>query len=306
MSNKVAPTKTFVSFSSSAIPWPTTPRAYKDTFLNRSNILTQVAFFQNLPSRRSPTSSNIIYLSPTRIVKFGRTVHLAEASALRLVAASTSVPVPKVYCAFRNEKSGKSYIVMERIDGEMLGQKWGQMSEVEREGILGQLKEMWEELRGITNERPGTVCATDGGTLHDHRIWGAAGAKGMGPFKTEGEFNLFLRNGIESTENMEEGEEKRDIERLIEMHREQEGRHLKTVFTHGDVSVSNILVKGGKVVGLIDFEMAGFYPEYWEYTTAMNSNYIKGWTEEISKFLTPYPRELDMDDLWRKNFCDGP
>jgi fructosamine-3-kinase len=79
-------------------------------------------------------------------------VHLAEASALRLVAASTSVPVPKVYCAFRNEKSGKSHIVMERIDGEMLGEKWGKMSEVEREGILGQLKEMWVELRGIVNE----------------------------------------------------------------------------------------------------------------------------------------------------------
>ena len=116
---------------------------------------------------------------------------------------------------------------------------------------------MWEELKGIVNERPGTVCATDGGTLQYHRIWGAAGAKGMGPFKTEGEFNFFLRDGIESTENMEEGGVKRDIERLIEMHREREGRHLKTVFTHGDVSVSIILVKGGKVVGLI---WRGFTP----------------------------------------------
>jgi len=98
----------------------------------------------------------------------------------------------------------------------------------------------------------------------------------MGPFRTEREFNLFLRNGIESTENMGEGEAKRDVERLIKMHWEEEKRQLKTVFTHGDISVSNILVKGDKVVGLIDFEMAGFYPEYWEYTTAMNSNYIKG------------------------------
>ena len=53
------------------------------------------------------------------------------------------------------------------------------------------------------------MCAADWGTLHDHRIWGAAGVKGMGPFKTEGEFNLFLRNGIESPENMEEGGKKR-------------------------------------------------------------------------------------------------
>ena len=115
-------------------------------------------------------------------------MHLAEASALRLVAATTSVPVPKVYCAFRDEKSGNSYIViqMERIDGEHLGAKpWKKMSEEEREGIMGQLKSMWEDLRGIVPLRPGAVCAVDGGTLHDHRIFGAAGAKGMGPFETE-------------------------------------------------------------------------------------------------------------------------
>ena len=47
------------------------------------------------------------------------------------------------------------YIVMERVDGEMMGQpeKWEQMSEVEREGIWGQLKEMWKELREIVRDR---------------------------------------------------------------------------------------------------------------------------------------------------------
>jgi aminoglycoside phosphotransferase (APT) family kinase protein len=89
-------------------------------------------------------------------------------------------------------------------------------------------------------------------------------------------------------------------------HKEEEERHLATVFRHGDVSVFNIMVKGGKVAALIDFEMAGFYPEYWEYTTAMNSNYIKGWREGIAKFLMPHPRKSEMDDLWRKNFRDGP
>ena len=116
-----------------------------------------------------------------------------------------------------------------------------------------------------------------------------------------------LRNGIESTENMEEGMVKTDLERLIEMHREAVARHRnKTVFTHGDINGSNILVKNGKVVALIDFEMSGFYPQYWEYTTAMHSNYVDGWTEQIPKFLTPYPTELDMTNLWRKHFCDGP
>ena len=96
----------------------------------------------------------------------------------------------------------------------------------------------------------------------------------------EGEFNLFLKNGIESRENMKEGAVKSGVERLIKMHKEQEG---KTVLTHGDISVLNILVKGGKVVGLIGFEMAGFYPEYFD------------------RFLpTPHRRKFDTDNLWKK------
>jgi hypothetical protein len=58
------------------------------------------------------------------------------------------------------------------------------------------------------------------------------------------------------------------------------------------------------VVGLIDFEMSGLYPEYWEWTTAMNFHPIKGWQEEIHNFLTS--QEQQMDDLWRKVFRDGP
>ena len=34
----------------------------------------------------------------------------------------------------------------------------------------------------------------------------------------------------------------------------------------------NIIVKGGKIVAIVDWEMAGWYPEYWEYTTACFAN----------------------------------
>lgn len=40
-------------------------------------------------------------------------------------------------------------------------------------------------------------------------------------------------------------------------------------FTHGDLTLRNIMVSGppgsSKVVGIIDWEQAGWYPEYWEY-----------------------------------------
>lgn len=46
-------------------------------------------------------------------------------------------------------------------------------------------------------------------------------------------------------------------------------RRLRTshriVFTHGDLAPRNIIVRDGKIVGLLDWEDAEWYPEYWEY-----------------------------------------
>lgn len=41
-------------------------------------------------------------------------------------------------------------------------------------------------------------------------------------------------------------------------------------FTHGDIKHHNILVdEDGHITGLLDWESAGWYPEFWEYTTAL-------------------------------------
>lgn len=40
----------------------------------------------------------------------------------------------------------------------------------------------------------------------------------------------------------------------------------KLVFTHGDLAPRNILIKRGQVVGLVDWELSGWYPEYFERT----------------------------------------
>lgn len=85
------------------------------------------------------------------------------------------------------------------------------------------------------------------------------------------------------------------------IHMQDQEKH-KVYFTHGDVSSSNILVRDGKVVSLVDWEMAGWFPEYWAYTTSMNVNrFDKFWKEEIPQFLQAYPRELQMDEL-RSNY----
>lgn len=52
------------------------------------------------------------------------------------------------------------------------------------------------------------------------------------------------------------------------------------VFTHGDIHPGNIMVDKAKddggssgvhVTGLLDFESASFFPDYWEYAQIMTS-----------------------------------
>lgn len=85
----------------------------------------------------------------------------------------------------------------------------------------------------------------------------------------------------------------------------QDGPWSQPVFTHGDLSSLNILVHGEEVVGIIDWETSGWYPSYWEYTTACQTNARNiFWREQIDNFLVPLPRELEMDQIRLKWFGD--
>jgi aminoglycoside phosphotransferase len=255
---------------------------------------------------RAPSSPPSLVISLPHMpycIKYGTGVQLAEAAALRLVAEKTSVPVPKVHCAFRKGKL--TYIVMEKIEGEEIGKDWATRPANERESLLRELKEYFEQLRNIQHPQPGTITAADGQSLYDHRVLN--GNLGFGPFLTEKDFNLFLRDGVtpnssllDEAKSVLEPEERIALKKLVDMHEEKSH---SICFTHGDASSSNVLVRNGSVAALIDFELSGFYPEYWEYTTAMKVNSSDGfWKQEVGNFLAPYPREWEMEQLRLKFF----
>jgi hypothetical protein len=63
----------------------------------------------------------------------------------------------------------------------------------------------------------------------------------------------------------------------------------------------NILVH---IVGIIDWEMAGWLPNYWEYTSAINVHpFWAFWRDEVGRFLKPY-EEVEMEVLRRQYFGD--
>lgn len=103
-------------------------------------------------------------------------------------------------------------------------------------------------------------------------------------------------------EDLERREEDQDSRDLREMMSKQDGPWPPPVFTHGDLNPCNIIVRDGKVVGIIDWEFAGWYPHYWEYTAAWFGNIIRtDWQGMIDKFLDrPNDEVFKMEEVRNK------
>lgn len=78
------------------------------------------------------------------------------------------------------------------------------------------------------------------------------------------DFHRYLRVGVNADPNHYP-----EVSELIAL---QDRAWPPPVFTHGDLSSLNILVRGDVIIGMIDWETAGWYPSYWECTTALQGS----------------------------------
>ncbi|KAI0120600.1 kinase-like domain-containing protein [Xylariales sp. AK1849] len=247
------------------------------------------------------TAFSIVFLHFTRLnsgycIKSTPFTTLAEANAMQFVSKNTSIPVPRIICAF--EHAGRAYIVMERIFGQNLAQGWAARSEASKALIHEQLRSIVLQLRSITPPKNIGVANIHGGPVYDQRF---PKQSSWGPFKTIQDFHRELRNGID-VEHHEDSSLAADLRALIDFHNLS---WTEPVFTHGDLSSLNILARGDEVVGIIDWETAGWMPPYWEYTSAWNANpQNKFWQEEVGNYLTPMTHELEMEKIRQRYFGD--
>lgn len=145
-------------------------------------------------------------------------------------------------------------IVMERISGQTLEEAWGSYTDKNKESVAQQLRKYFNELRKIKGSYIGSV---DGSACDDQYFSDNIG--GYGPYRTEAEFNKGLAAAWSKGR-----EEDLFTQLLCKMQRQLMKGH-NIVLTHNDFAPRNILVRGAEVVALLDWEFAGFYPEYWEY-----------------------------------------
>ena len=223
------------------------------------------------------------------------------------LAERLRLPAPRVH-SFERDEQGNVRITMDYVEGDVLEDMWPKLTDREKKGIARQLRAILYAMRaapapaprplptgpGPGGSPPTTSGGSDSGDSDEKSMAlikrGAGGeasaAKAMigscgggpardahhyfdydgGPFETEHDFNKFLLSTL--VDDTPPAISAALARRLRTDHR--------VVFTHGDLTLRNIVVRHGRIVALLDWEYAGWYPEYWEYVKFLASFWRHG------------------------------
>ena len=204
--------------------------------------------------------------------------------AIKFVTENTGIPTP---CILEKgmDSAGRGYFKMEYIPGDTLRNAWQMMGDHEKQSVVTELRQHVAELRSLKQEGKSWIGSCSGGCALDQRI---NNGNPFGPLANEKEFNDELLRLFEEYGPPE----------LVRSYRSSLREDHNIVFTHGDLSADNILVdpEQGRVTAILDWETAGWMPEYWEYRKALyGSNYEKWWRDVVHGILQPFIHEYQLD-----------
>lgn len=236
------------------------------------------------------------------VTKSGFGVRPAEAEAMRLVFQHNEVPAPEVlFTEFspdqdreisRSEfykpgyQSPEGMIGMTIIPGVPLEQKWHMLDDEAKEPICLQLWNLISNLRNIA--RPQEVeglyqCLADDSLSRDPMLEDLQ--KPARPLLSDSE----LRVRIYERYNHHGGT--RYENQLLDMLPRSEC----SVFTHADIAPRNVMVdEQNNITGILDWEWAGWYPEYWEYAQIMRPAFWGDWSVWMEKTA---PQRWDLGGI---------
>lgn len=190
-----------------------------------------------------------------------------EAEMMIYIKENTNIPVPKVFDYGKNEQNNY-YILMEYIEGDILENVFETLNNDEKENIINQLKGYIYEMRKKTFLN---ICSINNNPCHELSVSNEL----FGPFREIEEFNNYRINKLIMDDE--------DIKKYINTN-----KNIKTKFilTHNDLGPYNIIVKDNNIAAILDWELSGYYPEYWEYNrTYFHCGYTEDWKQILNNII---------------------
>ncbi len=187
--------------------------------------------------------------------------------------AKTNIPVPKVY-AYDSSKSiiDYPYMIMEKIEGNSLNDSFGSMDKKSKLEQISKMGELLAKIHSITFENFGEEFSD-------------------GKFNGQSTYNGFMQKYVkEILQKVKESKtlEESKIKRIQNYFNENKDFDItpKASLLHGNFNYDNLLIKGGIIKGIVD----------WEWAKSMHNE------EEVGIFIY---RVLKEDKEFTESFRKG-
>ncbi|KAF2503076.1 hypothetical protein BU16DRAFT_28421 [Lophium mytilinum] len=222
-------------------------------------------------------------LDDDTIGKSGSRVRPREEAAMRLVAKHTDVLVPDVQYSTYNEVHGDLF--MSIIPGSPLSVHWEKLDDQTKERVCHDIWNLIGKFRQIPKPPELNnffLCSADGSCSQD----------------------VFIEDLESPPRPLVDDDAVRT--RISERYYHYYGRRYTkeeilsllphsqaSVFTHCDIAPRNIMVDDHtyQITGLIDWEFAGWYPDYWEYLRIHKYNNNEDWRDWMNRTA---PQKWDL------------
>ncbi|KAK4152005.1 kinase-like domain-containing protein [Chaetomidium leptoderma] len=221
--------------------------------------------------------------------------HQSEAATHQFLAERTAIPAPIAYGEWLSSDRRYHYLLEGHIAGQTLGDCWGQLSMDDKIDIAEQITAYMSRLSRFTSDRMQSIS----GTRLPNNCFVARPADPRGHLsgRWTSDDDIFqyefrpalVRSGVSA-------------ELIGALRRAMPPCRGELAFTHCDLYVGNIMVdpRRGRVTAIIDWESAGFWPEWFQYARITHgcSRDDTEWKWILSQVQQPTIRHADHGRVW--------
>lgn len=177
-----------------------------------------------------------------------------EPQNTRFLQKMTTIPVPSTVLEW-SEPDDTSLRIVKRMEGIPLTKAWPNLQEDEKRNIAKQTCEYLAQLRTLQSD---WIEGLDHKPIYDSFLFSGPDNTPYGPLKSDDELWDAMAGNIKQLPS-----------KVQQVLRQNMPPATPYTFTHGDLSQANILVKDGQVTGIIDWEVSGYLPRWWEFVKTL-------------------------------------
>jgi hypothetical protein len=251
-------------------------------------------------------ASAVVALNSELVIKIGYHTSTQYIATFEYILASTpGIPAPTIHGLLETDQF--AYTFMDQIAGVSLDKIWNDISESKKLAVKEQLTPIFKSLRSVpkpsVEHGPFALGTGNPPRCIDVRRYSRVAPD---PIMTEHDFNQFL---LETGQALPQT--------LLGMAASYLREDRDIVMTHADLHPRNIMVVDGpadsadstesarndiKITCIIDWEVCGWYPSYWEYVKALNTITAKQGTLDWYRYLPTddigtFGQEFAVDQL---------